>query len=59
MCGTVDENRNGVPLALPVRSGLLWIFVDDRHSPKYDSALPGLHGIFTSGRSGITDKYRC
>ena len=33
--GTVDENRNRVP----VRSGLVWIFVDDRHSPKYDSAL--------------------
>ena len=37
--GTVDENRNGVPLALPVLGGFVWIFVDERHARKKDSAL--------------------
>ncbi len=37
--GTVDENRSGVPLALPVLLGIVWIFVDVRHSLKKDSAF--------------------
>ena len=37
--GTVDENRNGVPLALPVHWGVVWIFVDERYSPEPGSAV--------------------
>ena len=32
--GPVDEHRNGVPLALPVPWGVVWIFGDERHSPE-------------------------
>ena len=37
--GTVDENRSGVPLALPVLSGIVWIVVEERHSLAKGSAL--------------------
>ena len=37
--GTVDENRSGVPLALPVLLRVVWIFVDERHSLEKGSAF--------------------
>ncbi len=37
--GTVDENRSGVPLALPVLLGIVRIVDDERHSLEKDSAF--------------------
>lgn len=42
--GTVDENRNGVPLALSVLLSTLRIFVDERHSPEKKFGIPTCSG---------------
>ena len=37
--GNVDENRNGVRLALPVHLGVVSMFVDERRQPEQESAF--------------------